>query len=152
MKRTTTTDLAAEARLLQHPPGTAGRELEDWLLSERRKAAKKAAAKTAKQREKDALHLAKTAHGTLKKLQAVMTAHLGPTPGPKSHLVFQPADHKSSVDAALESGRLWREAKKSRRPSGSSDTLSQVGRYRARAYRPGLSEITAGDRTRRRRP
>lgn len=43
---TTPQDLRDELRLLRHPPGTAGRDLEEWLAAKRRKDAAAAQATT----------------------------------------------------------------------------------------------------------
>ena len=162
-------DLRDDLRLLSHPPGTAGRDLEEWLAGERKRGAKKAAAK----KEAEALHLARTAHGTVMKLKSMLDAHLDPrTSAAQRQLHLAELEyrivgarkrlanraHLSSIevtDAVLELTSALVAAKRylgaARAFEGAAPTgadLDALRRYRSQAYRPGQAETTSSDRTR----
>ena len=86
------------------------------------------------------MHLLKTSHGAVKALKELFLKHVAE--GQPA-----PSEAKSSVDAALEAGRQWRESKKAQRPTGAN--VDAIRRFRSEAYRPGNAETTGADRTRR---
>jgi hypothetical protein len=153
-RRTTPAELAEEAALLRHRPGSAGHDLATWLAAEKRRDQAKARAKKKaklvppvekEEAELQAQHLLKTSHGTVSALHQLFKSHvLGGQPSqPAKPAAMQVKS--GGVDAALESGRRWRESKKFR-PQRSSDgyTREEVRRGRLEMYRPGRAETSRG--------
>ena len=153
-KRTTPAELAEEAALLRHRPGTAGHDLALWLAAEKRRDQAKSRAKKHKkltpplmskeEAEAAATHLLKSSHGQVKALNALFKYHVAEGQ-PSQPAQPAPVVKQSAIDAALESGRRWREAKKyAPQRSASGYTPEEVRRGRLEMYGEGRAETSGG--------